>query len=134
MKKSCSKQFDLKNIMQQFIKFGIVGISNTFISLLIFYLLVFLHFHYILANTLAFIISVLNSYYWNRKYVFNKTDKRIQTLTKTFISYGTTFVLGTFLLFVMVEKLNVSQLIAPLVNLLITVPINFLFNKFWAFK
>ena len=91
--------------------------------------------NYIVANTIGFIVSVLNSYYWNNKYVFDKTEGgTVKPLIKVFMSYGSTFLLGTFLLFLMVQVIGLSELIAPLINLVITIPINFLLNKFWAFK
>lgn len=126
---------NLLNTAIEFIKFGIVGVSNTLISLCIYYILVYFNMNYIIANTSGFIISVLNAYYWNNKYVFNKTTKGIlQPLIKTFASYGVTFVLSTVLLVIMVDCLNISQIIAPILNLIITIPLNFLLNKFWAFK
>lgn len=119
----------------QFIKFGIVGLSNTFISLSIYYILIYFETNYLVANTVAFVISVLNAYYWNNKFVFEKGDKgNIKPLIKTFMAYGITFILSTILLFIIVNRLNVSQIIAPLINLIITIPLNFLLNKFWAFK
>ncbi len=120
---------------KQFIKFGLVGVSNTLISLVIYYILVYFNVNYIVANTIGFIVSVLNSYYWNNKYVFDKTERgTVKPLIKVFMSYGSTFLLGTFLLFLMVQVIGISELIAPLINLVITIPINFLLNKFWAFK
>lgn len=129
------KEQGLGKIIIQFIKFGIVGVSNTLISLLIYYALIYFNINYIVANTFGFIVSVLNSYYWNSKYVFDKSDKgHLKPVIKTFISYGITFILSTILLIIMVDYLNISQIIAPILNLIITIPLNFLLNKFWAFK
>ena len=120
---------------KQFIKFGLVGVSNTLISLGTYYLLYFLGINYLIANTVGFIVSVLNSYYWNNKYVFKKTQNgHLKPLIKTFLSYGSTFLLSTFLLFVMVQWLGISEVLAPIISLVITIPLNFLMNKFWAFK
>lgn len=125
----------LIKLIKQFIKFGIVGLSNTLISLAVYYTLVYFGVQYIVANTLGFIISVINAYYWNNKYVFKKSNEsNLKSMIKTFISYGTTFVLSTILLVMMVDYLNISQNIAPILNLVITIPLNFLLNKFWAFK
>lgn len=121
----------------QFIKFGIVGLSNTIISFAVYYILLYLQVNYIIANTMGFIISVLNAYYWNNKYVFkskNDTKSGVRKLVKTFASYGSTFILSTILLVIMVHYLNISEIIAPVINLIITIPLNFLLNKFWAFK
>jgi putative flippase GtrA len=123
------------NIVRQFIKFGIVGASNTFISLLIYYVLIYYNINYIIANTVGFFVSVLNSYYWNSKFVFNKNENgNLRPLIKTFISYGLTYALSTILLVIMVNYLNISEFIAPILNLIITIPLNFLLNKFWAFR
>ena len=123
------------NVIKQFIKFGIVGVSNTLISLLIYYVLIYFKINYIVANTIGFIVSVLNAYYWNNRYVFKKNNEgNLRPMIKTFVSYGTTFVLSTMLLVVMVDYLNISNIIAPILNLIITIPLNFLLNKFWAFK
>lgn len=121
--------------VRQFVGFAIVGFSNTFISLLIYYILVYFGVNYIVGNTVAFTISVLNSYYWNNKFVFKKGHKKhLQSITKTFIAYGTTFLLSTILLIMMVDCLKISPIVAPLINLIITIPLNFILNKFWAFK
>jgi len=124
----------MKKLIAQFVKFGIVGISNTAIAFAIYYVLVFIGVHYIIANTVAFFVSVLNAYYWNRKYVFKNNNNKMLQLAKTYASYGFTFLLSTGLLFLVVDVMNISQFIAPIINLAITVPLNFLLNKFWAFR
>lgn len=55
----------------QIIKFGIVGVSNTLISLAVYQLaLNALGLHYLAANALGLVISVVNAYYWNNRCVF----------------------------------------------------------------
>ena len=125
--------------IKQFIKFGIVGISNTLISYVVYVVLVGVHINYLLASIAGYIVSVLNSYYWNNKYVFKKQEDEQRTwwktLIKTFVSYaGTGLILSNILLVIWVEWIKVPQIVAPLINLLITVPLNFIINKFWAFK
>ena len=126
----------LHEIIKQFVKFGIVGITNTIVSLVIYYMFIYINMRlYIAGSICGFIVGVLNSYYWNNRFVF-KSDYRnhIKAIVKTFMSYGFTFLLSTILLIIMVEFLHVSEIFAPLFNLIITVPLNFLLNKFWAFK
>lgn len=123
----------------QFIKFGLVGLSNTAISYFIYALLVSLNVHYVVANVIAFVVSVMNSFYWNSKYVFKKADDKKRcvwkALLKTFISYGSTgLILSNILLILFVEKFKCSKYIAPLIILVVTIPLNFILNKFWAFK
>jgi len=130
-----SKQ-DLYKLTKQFIKFGLVGVSNTAISLAIYYIFVFINPNlYIVGNSVGFVVSVLNSYYWNNKYVFQKSEQgHFRTILKTFLAYSSTFALSTILLLILVEILGISRYIAPIINLIITVPLNFLINKFWVFR
>jgi putative flippase GtrA len=125
----------MKKLFIQFIKFGIVGVMNTVVALSIYYFLVWVGVHYFAANAVAFIISVLNAFFWSSKFVFKGSEKSLLVrLAKVYAAYGFTFLLASGTLVVMVELLHISELIAPLLNLCITVPINFCVNKFWAFR
>ncbi len=122
--------------IRQFIKFGLVGVSNSLVSLAIYYLFIFINPNlYIVGNTVGYFVSILNAYFWNNKFVFTKKEETpMRSFVKTFASYGITFVIQTALLYIMVDILKISDIIAPLINILITLPINFLLNKLWAFK
>lgn len=138
MKKRELILIDRKGIIQ-FIKFGMVGLSNTVISYVVYMLMIWLGMHYLVASVVGFIISVINSFFWNNRFVFKTEDgeKRNpwKTLVKTFISYaGTGLLLSNILLIVWVELFELPEWLGPILNLAITVPLNFLLNKLWAFK
>lgn len=131
----------------QFVKFGIVGVSNTVISYVLYVgSLVFFNsvggigrYNYLIAQVVAFVLSVLWSFYWNNKMVFvlEEGEKRSiwKSLIKTYISYSFTgLFLNSILLILWVDILRISEFIAPIINLLISVPLNFIINKLWAFK
>ena len=124
----------------QFIKFGLVGVSNTLISLGVYWLCYYgLGWHYQLSNVISFVVSVSNAYFWNSRYVFKSgvnytVRQHVKAYFKAFVSYGSTFLLSTALLTLWVEGCGISAGIAPLINLLITIPLNFVLNKYWAFR
>ena len=133
--------------MKQFIKFGIVGLSNTVISYLIYVVSLrilgacglFPDSDYMISSVIAFILSVLWSFYWNDRFTFKKEQSEersfLRSLLKTYVSYSFTgLLLYNILLYVQVDIMGVSKLIAPIFNLLVTVPLNFLLNKFWVFR
>ena len=65
-KKTVKKQ----NIFE-FLKFGLVGISNTVVAYIVYtlvYYLIVKNIH--IANFFAFVISVLNAYFWQKKFFF----------------------------------------------------------------
>lgn len=123
----------------QFVKFGVVGLSNTAISYGTYVILTYIGIPYVFANIIAFIVSVLNSFFWNNRYVFKKNhgEKRNMwwTLAKTFLAYGSTgLILSNILLVLFVEMFDINKYLAPLLILIITIPLNFIINKYWAFK
>ncbi len=141
------KRQSKREFLMQFIKFGIVGVSNTVVSyvlnvLTLFFLdqvHIFQHWDYIIANTVAFILSVLWSFYWNNKVVFDlethSAADLLRALLKMYLSYAFTgIILSNVLSYVWIDVLHISKFIAPLINSLIGVPINFVLNKFWAFQ
>lgn len=134
--KICSILNTMWTMFGQFIKFGIVGLSNTIISLGVYYLCLFVHIHYLTAYTAGFLMSVINSFYWNNKYVFRNKKERslLMIFVKVLTSYGVSFLFSMLLISFMVEILKVSSTIAPILKMAITIPLNFVLNKVWAFK
>ena len=118
----------------QFIKFAIVGLSNTAISLVVYYALLWLGSNYFIANTVAWIVSVFNAFYWNNKYVFKNGNSYIKALIRTYMSYGVSFLLGSTILVILIEYFGVSEKLAPILVLVITIPLNFIMNKYWTFR
>ena len=123
----------------QFVKFGLVGVSNTVVSMAVYYIFLWINEDlYMVGSVLGTIISIANAFIWNDLFVFTGNPKDFKSvmkrLGKTYISYGGTSLLSTVLLWVEVALFNVSRVYAPIVNLLITIPVNYLINKFWTFK
>ena len=126
-------------LLWQFFKFGLVGVSNTAVSLGVYYLVLWMNPElYMLGSVLGTILSIFNAFIWNDLFVFTGNPKDFKSvmkrLGKTYVSYGGTSALSTALLWVEVELLFVSELYAPIINLVITIPLNYLINKFWTFK
>ena len=87
-----------KSDILQFIKFGIVGVSNTLVSFAVYYIFIWIDPKlYLIGSALGWVVSVANAFYWNNKYVFKggRSDRRslLKRLGKTYVSYGATFLL-----------------------------------------
>lgn len=146
----------------QFIKFGLVGVSNTAISYgieMLCYYVLFKNTKFIgilnllallgistdgnnvkivITTIIAFVVSVSNSYFWNNRYVFGSGKKsfseHFKTYFKTFACYGITGLILSPIIKILLAKISVPFFIASLGALVITIPLNFVMNKFWAFK
>lgn len=116
---------DAFSAFMQFVKFGIVGLSNTVISYVLYAgsLLFFQYFtilpkaDYLIAQIIAFVLSVLWSFYWNNKMVFVKEEgvKRVwwKALLKTYVSYSFTgLFLNSILLVLWVQVFHISEFLA----------------------
>lgn len=125
-----------KAVLIQFIKFGIIGVSNTLISTAVYYLFIWINTDlYFAGNVVGWIVSVFNSFYWNNRFVFKNSEfSWWKKLFRTYLAYGGSFVVGSLLLVLQVRVLCISEWLAPWINMVITIPLNFLLNKFWAFK
>ena len=154
----------------QFIKFCIVGLSNTIICEGIYVVLLFLGVHYLAANIIGNLISILNAYYWSNKYVFKaeEGEKRVwwKVLLKTYATYGFSMLLSAGLLVFWLEIVQLEQFMGPvltllanlgvldllssvgivleakilaeilaaMINLIITIPLNYVINKYWTYR
>ena len=138
-------QNELAESLAQFVKFCMVGVTNTILSYGINVLVLKslqpyeFSWDYIAGNVIAFVISVAWSFYWNNKYVFvageGQRRNSLLALLKTYISYGFTgIILTNVLSYIWIIILDISKYITPLINLVISIPLNFIINKFWAFK
>lgn len=128
----------------QFVKFGLVGVTNTLLSyvlnIVVLYLLapLTISWDYIAGNIVGFVLSVLWSFYWNRRFVFQKEKATLSAelvmLLKTYAAYALTgILLNNLLSWLWIERFDISKYVAPLINLIISVPLNFIINKFWTF-
>lgn len=133
-----------RQTLKEFLQFGLVGVSNTIISYLLYVVTLLLvsksgvKFDYIIANIVSWLLSVLWSFYWNNKFVFKKEEGEKRNiwaaLFKTYVSYGFTgLILNNILSVLWVSVLHISKMLAPIINLVISIPINFFMNKLWAF-
>lgn len=133
------KKESIPDLIKQFIKFGLVGVSNTVVSMVVYYIVLFINPDwYMVGSILGTIISIANAFYWNDKFVFtgnaNDWRSKLKRLGKTYVSYGGTSILSNVLLWIEVTFFYVSRSIAPIVNLIVTIPLNFVINKLWTFR
>lgn len=128
----------VKKTVLQIIRFGFVGVLNNLISLVVYYIVVFIRQDiYLLGNALGFLVSTLNAYVWNSRFVFRSGERPSKgkgELLKTYCVYAVSLCISTLLLYILVDLLRVSTKIAPICSLMVTVPFNFVLNKLWIYR
>lgn len=129
----------------EFVRFLVIGITNVFVSYvlnIITLLLLFplhLTWDYVIGNIVSFLLSVLWSFYWNNKYVFKQVEKvkrnLLLILLKTYASYSfSCIILNNIFSWFIINILGISKFVSPLIVSCVTMPINFLLNKFWTYR
>ena len=125
----------MQKLLQQFIKFGFVGCINTSTSLVIYYLLLLLGIPYLLASIAGYILSSVVGFILNKFWVFQaKGTKTLQETVRYYIVYGCALLINLCMMYLQVDVLMISDKIAPLITLCVTVPFNFLMSKIWVFS
>ncbi len=125
--------------MRQLVKFALVGVSSFLLDLAIFlYLTRFIFWfqqHYIIANAIAFFLTVMWSFNFNRLWTF-KVMTRFSTkqYSKFLLVYSIGLVLSSCFLYLAVEKLHLYDVLAKFLVAIVVMMWNFSGNKFWTFK
>lgn len=91
----------------QLIKFGIVGVINTCVTLLVIFICKsILGINEYMANGFGYAAGVINSFLWNRGWVFQAsgTGKFRQQMTMFFIGFGICYVLQFLIVWGMTQS------------------------------
>ena len=128
-----AKQVKNHPASRQLAKFLFVGTIGTIISYSAFiFFLNILNIHYLISNTLAFLIGVSFGYYFNSKWSFDAKDEKL--FRRYFTFYLTSLVLSTIILKIIVEYFQIVPEIANIITIFIITYYNFFGVKFWVFK
>lgn len=118
----------------QFLRFCIVGASNTLITWGISYLLILkLSMDTVLATIIAYSAGIINGYIWSTRAVF-KTKGTAGNLTKFIIVNALMIGLNLLLVLLFSSGLKIDGFIAQMLATPFTLIGNFILNKFWTFS
>lgn len=120
--------------MEKFLKFGLVGIFNTLITIISYIFLVKIGMNYLVANSIAYIIGVANSYYWNKNWVFRPKDSNKSLFVKFLAVNLIVLAFNTISLYLLVNKLLMNPFISQIFAIGVGMIINFFLNKLWTFN
>lgn len=121
-------------INRQEFRFLIVGGINTVVGYGAYALLLSFGTQYLLANTLATIIGVANSYLWNRFFTFKSKGKAWQEIIRFSLVYFISYCFGMLFLYLIVGRLGLNTYIAGVLNIIITTLISWFGHKNFSFK
>ena len=126
---------------EEIIRYLIIGVLTTVVSLLTYYLLSYtvldpkVTLQLQITNIISWIASVTFAYFTNRKYVFKVQEQNnLKEASKFYVSRLTTLVLDMLLMQIFVIKLKFNDKIIKLIVQVIIIVLNYVLSKFLVFK
>jgi putative flippase GtrA len=118
----------------QLAKFFAVGGSGYVINLCVFAFCVkVLNIHHLAAATAAFVVAVMNNFWWNRHWTFQAGSGRASFQAPRFFAVSiAAFVFAAAVLELLVT-VGVPDLAAQAISIVAATPLNFVGNKMWSF-
>jgi putative flippase GtrA len=122
-------------VIVQFVKFGIVGVSNTLLSLAIYTILLKVFgVWYIAASGIGFTIGAVNGFLLNRRWTFEDHVGDAFTPVRWGVVQGSGLLLDLLLVYICVQDLEIDKLISQGIATAIVVVVTFAANRAWTFR
>jgi putative flippase GtrA len=120
----------------QLMKFCAVGASGYVVNLCVFAAFVgLLDVHHLVAATAAFVVAVLNNFWWNRHWTFKARGGRAGFQAARFFTVSVAaFVFAAAVLELLVSVVGVAEVPAQAISIIAATPLNFIGNKMWSFR
>jgi putative flippase GtrA len=119
----------------QLLKFCAVGASGYVVNLCVFALCVeVLDLHHLQAATAAFVVAVLNNFWWNRHWTFRAGSGHAGFQAARFFAVSVlAFLVAAAVLELLVSVAGLPDLSAQAISIVAATPLNFVGNKMWSF-
>jgi putative flippase GtrA len=119
----------------QLLKFCAVGASGYVVNLSVFALCVEgLGMHHLAAATAAFVVAVLNNFWWNRHWTFHARSGHAGFQAARFFTVSVVaFLFAASILELLVSVAEMPELPAQAISIVMATPLNFVGNKMWSF-
>jgi putative flippase GtrA len=122
-------------VIVQFVKFGIVGISNTLITFAVYTLLLKVFgVWYIAASAIGFVVGAVNGFLLNRRWTFAGHVGDAYTPVRWGVVQSAGLALNLGLLYLLVHDAGVDELIAQALATIVVTISTFLVNRAWTFR
>lgn len=124
-----------KENIKELFNYAIVGVLTTAVNFVIYWLLIVqLGQGWLLANVVAWVGAVIFAFFMNRNYVFRSQQDSKKEAAQFFLLRLVTLGVESVLLFVFIDLLGTSSLIAKVIVSVVTVVSNYGLCKFKIFN
>ena len=122
-------------VVVQFVKFGIVGVSNTLLFLAVYTLLLKgFGVWYLAASAIGFVVGAVNGFLLNRRWTFQGHVGDALTPVRWGVVQGSGLALNLGLVYLCVDGIGLDELIGQAIAIAVVVVVTFLANRAWTFR
>jgi putative flippase GtrA len=122
-------------VLVQFVKFGIVGVSNTLLTFLVYTLLLKVFgVWYLAASAIGFGVGATNGFLLNRRWTFREHVGDTLTPVRWAIVQGCGLGINEGLLFLFVHDARLDKLVAQACATVVVTITTFFANRAWTFR
>jgi putative flippase GtrA len=122
-------------IAAQFVKFGIVGVSNTLLTFAVYTLLLKgFGVWYIAASAIGFAVGAVNGFLLNRRWTFREHVGDALTPLRWFVVQGCGLLFNLGLVYLFVQHAGLDKLLGQACATAIVVVLTFFANRSWTFR
>jgi putative flippase GtrA len=122
-------------VVVQFVKFGIVGVSNTLLTLVTYtVLLKVFGVWYLAASGIGFVLGAINGFLLNRRWTFREHVGDALTPVRWGVVQTAGLGVDEALLYVLVHDAHLDKLIAQVCATAVVTVSTFFVNRAWTFR
>ncbi len=122
-------------VLVQFIKFGIVGVSNTLLTLIVYTLLLKVFgVWYLAASAIGFAVGATNGFLLNRRWTFREHVGDALTPVRWAIVQSGGLGINLGLLYLLVHDGHLDKLLAQVGATAVVTVTTFIVNRAWTFR
>jgi putative flippase GtrA len=123
------------HVVVQFVKFGIVGVSNTLLTFIVYTILLKgFDVWYLAASAIGFIVGATNGFLLNRRWTFREHVGDAMTPVRWAIVQSTGLAINIGLLYLFVHEAGLDELVAQALTIGVVTITTFFANRAWTFR
>jgi len=123
------------HVLVQFVKFGIVGVSNTALTFAVYTLLLkAFGVWYLAASAIGFAVGATNGFLLNRRWTFRDHVGDSLTPVRWAVVQGGGLAVNEVLLYLLVDQGKVDKLLAQAMATVVVTVSTFIVNRAWTFR
>jgi putative flippase GtrA len=129
----------------QAFKYGIVGVLNTLLTAAVIWFMMHFLFHLrgeesasstavSVSNIVGYIVGLLNSFVWNRKWTFQSTQDWKPDFLRFIAAFLVCYIPQLLLVMLLNKHSGIMPYFCQLTGIVFYTVCNFLFNKYYTFR